>query len=272
MAEMDPEVAAAAAVAVAGDAATLRQPFAMHERCVIKKLLLAGSSMVGQTVVVGGWVRTGRLAKAGELAFLEMSDGSSHKTLQCVVENQPNLKGLTATGACVMMRGEIKQHPEQVDVVEIHAKEILHFGESPSESYPIPKGKQGVKLETLRELIHMRIRTNTIAAVTRVRNSLGAATHRFFQDNGFVYVNTPLITASDCEGAGEMFQITTLLSEAEKAYKQPLPTLEEIAAAELAVASSEGRLAELNAKEGKKDKRKIKVSSAPLAAILAYFR
>jgi asparaginyl-tRNA synthetase len=106
-------------------------------------------------------------------------------------------------------------------------------------------------------MIHLRTRTNTIAALTRIRNALAFATHKFFQESGFLYVHTPLITASDCEGAGEMFQVTTLLSQVEELAKQPVPTEEEIAAAEAEVAEV-GEL--VRTLKEKKEKKKVKVS------------
>ena len=260
MADQDPQPAAAAAAAAAAPVSleSLQQPYGLSGRLVVKKFLEAGRSLVGQTVVVGGWVRSGRTAQAGALAFVELSDGSTPGTLQAVFAGdafKDQFKALTSTGAALMLRGEVKQHPEKDDVVEVHATELLHLGECLN-TYPISKGKQAKTLEFLRSHIHLRVRTQVISAVTRVRNCLAAATHRFFQGQGFVYVHTPLITSSDCEGAGEMFQVTTLVSQAEKNGQTPAPTPEQIQAAEQEIAAGDETLATMRAE--KKDKRKIK--------------
>ena len=116
-----------------------------------------------------------------------------------------------------MLEGVLKASPESAtgQLVELHATKVLHMGTCDAAVYPIAKKK--VTLEFLREKIHLRTRTNTIAAVARIRNCLAFATHEFFQKHGFLYVHTPLITTSDCEGAGEMFQVTTLLGAADAA-------------------------------------------------------
>ena len=165
------------------------------------------------------------------------------------------LKPLTGTGTSVMLRGLVKPHPERAGVIEVHVSEVLHVGPCPND-YPIAKGKQAMSLEALRSQIHLRVRTNTIAAVTRVRNSLAAATHRFFQEQGFLYVHTPVVTSSDCEGAGEMFQLTTLLGKAEKDVAVPAPTATELEEQAAAVA---GLQAEIVQWREKKEKKKLKV-------------
>eukprot|EP00892_Ulva_mutabilis_P000692 jgi/Ulvmu1/10623/UM066_0002.1 len=129
---------------------------------------------------------------------------------------QPHGKELLKTGASLLVRGVLSETPEgALQAVELKASEILHFGSCDSSTYPMAKKKHG--MEFLREKAHLRPRTNTIGAVARIRSQLAYATHNFFQSAGFLYVHTPIITASDCEGAGEMFQVTTLLSEADKA-------------------------------------------------------
>ena len=127
------------------------------------------------------------------------------------------IEELRHTGACVLVEGVLKQSPPDAtgQVVELHATAVLHVGPCDAAVYPIAKKK--ITLEFLREKIHLRTRTNTIAAVARIRNCLAFATHDFFQRSGFLYVHTPLITTSDCEGAGEMFQVTTLLAGADAA-------------------------------------------------------
>ena len=124
------------------------------------------------------------------------------------------IEELRHTGCCVLLEGVLKASPESAtgQLVELHATKVLHMGTCDAAVYPIAKKK--VTLEFLREKIHLRTRTNTIAAVARIRNCLAFATHEFFQKHGFLYVHTPLITTSDCEGAGEMFQVTTLLGAA----------------------------------------------------------
>jgi asparaginyl-tRNA synthetase len=127
------------------------------------------------------------------------------------------LEGVRHTGCCVLVEGLLKASPAGASgqLVELHATSVLHTGPCDASIYPIAKKK--ITLEYLREKIHLRTRTNTIAAVARIRNCLAFATHEFFQQAGFLYVHTPLITTSDCEGAGEMFQVTTLLAGADAA-------------------------------------------------------
>lgn len=118
-------------------------------------------------------------------------------------------KELTKTGASLLVRGELAATPPEVkQPVELRATEVLHFGPCDPKTYPMAKKKHG--MEFLREKAHLRPRTNVIGAVARIRSQLAFATHEFFQRNGFLYVHTPIITASDCEGAGEMFQVRCL--------------------------------------------------------------
>ena len=126
-----------------------------------------------------------------------------------------------------MVRGELRESPAGAkQEVELHVLEVLHVGTSDAAAYPIAKKK--TSYEFLRSKLHLRPRTNTFAAVARVRNALSYATHRFFQENGFLYVHTPIITTSDCEGAGEMFQISTLLHQAQEAMQGPQVTQAEV--------------------------------------------
>ena len=123
-------------------------------------------------------------------------------------------KDVLKTGASLLVRGTLTATPPEVQqAVELRASEVLHFGPCDPKAYPMAKKKHG--MEFLREKAHLRPRTNVIGAVARVRSQLAYATHQFFQQHGFLYVHTPIITASDCEGAGEMFQVTTLLGDAE---------------------------------------------------------
>ncbi|MDD2232891.1 MAG: asparagine--tRNA ligase [Sphaerochaetaceae bacterium] len=162
------------------------------------------------TVVVKGWLRTKRDSKT--ISFLEVNDGSSLKGIQVVVDkgtfNNPGIIDQLSTGCSVVCTGKIVESMGGSQSVELAADSVEIVGECPSDTYPLQKKRHS--LEYLREIAHLRPRTNTIGAVARVRNCMAYAVHTFFQQNGFYYVNTPLITASDCEGAGAMFQVTTL--------------------------------------------------------------
>ena len=211
----------------------LQNPYSNHiyRRCSIKDILGddEGQQCIGLTgIVVGGWVRTGRTAEKGALTFLEINDGSCVHSMQVLVQSEVKAPDeIKSTGVCIVVEGEIKAAPEGAkQKMELHATSVLHVGPCDAKTYPMAKSKLG--LEFLREKIHLRVRTNTIASIQRVRNCLAYATHKFFQTSGFQYVHTPLITASDCEGAGEMFQVTTLLSHADAAGAEP-PSPEKIA-------------------------------------------
>lgn len=166
-------------------------------------------------------MKTGREAGAGAFCFVELNDGSMSENLQVIVNKEiaeafgTTLTKLSATGTSILVEGELNATPEGTkQAVELKATKLAHVGLSDAATYPIAKKK--TSFEFLREKAHLRPRSNTISAVARIRNALAFATHRFFQSNGFLYVHTPIITASDCEGAGEMFQITTLLGKVEK--------------------------------------------------------
>eukprot|EP00976_Prorocentrum_cordatum_P068121 1179010-Prorocentrum_minimum.AAC.3 len=194
-------------------------------RTVIKDILkmqCGGKSLLGKTLTIGGWVKTGRMAEKNSLVFLEMNDGSTPKNIQVLVKADVyDIEKLKATGTCVVIEGEIKAAPEKAtQEVELHATAIKCVGECDAKTFPIAKKK--MTLEYLRSVSHLRSRTNTIAAISRIRNALSYATHTFFQSNGFNYIHTPIITCSDCEGAGEMFQVTTLLSKAEEEEGGPV--------------------------------------------------
>jgi asparaginyl-tRNA synthetase len=166
---------------------------------------------VGRQVAVRGWVRTRRDSKGG-FSFLELNDGSCQGNLQVVVPaSLPNyeteVKKLSA-GASVTVTGEIKASPAKGQATELHAEGIAVHGWADPESYPLQKKRHS--FEFLRTLAHLRPRTNTFGAVTRVRNCVSRAIHNFFQEEGFLYIQTPIITSSDCEGAGELFRVTTL--------------------------------------------------------------
>nr|KYP67511.1 Asparaginyl-tRNA synthetase, cytoplasmic 1 [Cajanus cajan] len=178
-----------------------------------------GSALAGRKARVGGWVKTGRKADKDAFAFLELNDGSCAANLQVIVEaSLGDLGQIVPTGTCVVVDGHLKLPPAGTkQKIELRADEVLHVGPVDPAKYPLPKMR--LTLEFLRDFVHLRSRTNTISAVARIRNALAYATHTFFNREGFLYVHTPIITTSDCEGAGEMFQVTTLLSEAESLAK-----------------------------------------------------
>ncbi|MBI5153645.1 asparagine--tRNA ligase [Candidatus Poribacteria bacterium] len=176
----------------------------------VKSLLLRRD--FGATVTVQGWVRTRRDSKAG-LSFLEINDGSCMSGIQVIADSSvPNYEGdvlRLVTGCCVRIEGTLSESPGKGQAVEIKANsiEVIGWVENP-DTYPMQKKRH--TMEYLREVAHLRSRSNTFGAVARVRNTMARATHDFFQSRGFLYLHTPIITASDCEGAGEMFCVTTL--------------------------------------------------------------
>lgn len=180
-----------------------------------------GVSNIGSAYDVRGWVRTARNQKT--FSFLEVNDGTTLAGLQVVV--QPDVPGYDLlesgtinTGAAVRVHGELVESPGRNQKVELKATQLHLIGECNQDAYPLQKKKHS--LEYLRSISHLRPRTNTLGAVTRVRSALAFATHQFFRESGFQYIHTPILSASDCEGAGEMFQVTTLLSRHDKALAQ----------------------------------------------------
>ncbi|MCX6127219.1 MAG: asparagine--tRNA ligase [Proteobacteria bacterium] len=177
------------------------------ERTKIRDILKTG--LADQTVTLCGWVRSRRESKT--FAFLVLNDGSCQATIQCIIDqNIPgfDLLARCQTGASVCIVGTLKPSQGKGQAWEVHAQKLDLFGEAPAETYPLQK--KGHTLEFLREIGHLRGRTNTFGAVWRVRNALAHGVHEFFQGRGFVWAHTPIITANDCEGAGEMFTVTTL--------------------------------------------------------------
>ena len=166
---------------------------------------LLKSSSVLQEVIIKGWVRTFRSNR-----FIALNDGSTINNIQCVIdfENTPEetLKRIT-TGAAIYIKGIIAESQGKGQSVEIQVSKIEILGDSNADEYPIQPKKHS--FEFLRENAHLRVRTNTFSAVMRVRSKLSFAVHKYFQDNGFNYVNTPIVTGSDAEGAGEMFRVTS---------------------------------------------------------------
>lgn len=164
--------------------------------------------ILGKNVKVNGWVRSVRDQK--QFAFIDLNDGSSLAGLQIIVNGDiPAYQTiqLLSTGCSVSAVGEIVASLGAGQSVEMRASELTLLGTA--ENYPLQKKRHS--LEFLRSIAHLRARTNSIAAMARVRSALATATHRFFDENGFVYLNSPVITASDCEGAGEMFRVTTTI-------------------------------------------------------------
>lgn len=168
------------------------------------KIAREDKSYIGKEVTVCGWVRTARDSK--NMSFVEINDGTSLKHLQIVIDKQ----AVTVNPECLKLGAGLKVEGIVVEDrnggAEVNAKEIVLLGKCPAD-YPLQKKRHS--LEYLRTIPHLRLRTNTFNAVFRVRSILAAALHEFFQKRGFFYVNTPLITGSDCEGAGEVFQVTT---------------------------------------------------------------
>lgn len=164
-------------------------------------------ALIDTEVTVCGWVRTSRDSK--NMAFIELNDGTSLRHLQIVIDKaqMPEISAFLKLGTSLKVVGTLVKSAVAVDSVEINAKEITVLGECPAD-YPLQKKRHS--LEYLRTIPHLRVRTNTFNAVFRVRSVISACIHEFFQANRFVYVNPPLITASDCEGAGEMFKVTTI--------------------------------------------------------------
>ncbi|PKL06058.1 MAG: asparagine--tRNA ligase, partial [Spirochaetae bacterium HGW-Spirochaetae-9] len=177
----------------------------------VKELL--SSKLEGQPVIVKGWVRTKRQTKSA--VFVEINDGSCMANIQCVFDPEKSTDPAlasefekTTTGASVSVKGILITSPGTGQKLEVKASSIKVIGEAPADTYPLQK--KAHSLEFLREIAHLRPRTNTFGAVARVRNRMAFAIHQFFQERGFYYVHTPLITAADAEGAGAMFQVTTL--------------------------------------------------------------
>ena len=177
------------------------------KRIKIKTLL--ASPEIDADVLVKGWVRTKRGNK--NISFIALNDGSTINNIQIVVDaaafDENLIKDIT-TGACIAVEGKLVASQGQGQKVEINASSIELYGKSDAETYPLQK--KGHSMEFLRENAHLRFRTNTFGAVFRIRHSMAYAIHKYFNDNGFYYLHTPIITASDCEGAGEMFHVTTL--------------------------------------------------------------
>lgn len=181
-------------------------------RKTVRELLSEPSKYAGSEVDVKGWVRTRRGNK--NVQFVALNDGSTINSLQIVFDlsrfSEESLKTVT-TGSSIHVQGLLVESQGKGQTVEVQAEELEIYGTADPAEYPLQK--KGHSLEFLREIAHLRPRTNTFGAVLRIRHALAFAIHKFFNDKGFYYFHTPLITESDCEGAGAMFQVTTLPME-----------------------------------------------------------
>ncbi|KAL2547434.1 Asparagine--tRNA ligase [Forsythia ovata] len=181
-----------------------------------------GLNLLGDTVVVRGWVRTLRVQRS--VTFIEVNDGSCLSNMQCVMGSDAEgydqvESGLISTGASAWIQGTIVSSQGSKQKIELKVEKLVTIGKS-DPSFPIQKKR--VSREFLRTKAHLRPRTNTFGAVARVRNALAYATHRFFQENGFVWISSPIVTASDCEGAGEQFCVTTLVPTSGEVSESPV--------------------------------------------------
>ena len=213
-----------------------------------------------------GWVRTVRAQK--DVSFVEVNDGSSLSGIQAVVTSDAEgasvlANGDITTGASVVIEGVVVESPGGKQKVEVKATSVRLVGSADASTFPLQKKRH--TLEFLRGIAHLRPRTNTIGAVMRVRNQLAYATHTFFQSHDFTYVNTPIVTASDCEGAGEQFQVTTLLNGADGAAAAPAPapaSAAEVAAATAAAAEQGAAVKALKEKKKAGEATKEEVDEA----------
>jgi asparaginyl-tRNA synthetase len=187
-------------------------------RTTVGQVLAQGKDAVGKNLVVCGWAKTMRMQGSGTFAFLELNDGSTFDNIQVVVDKGipgwDAIEANTHTHTSWHVEGVVVESPgkhKTEQETELKATAVRLLGSSPPEHYPLAKGR--LPLEFLRGHPHLRMRTNTHGAVARVRSALAFAVHRFFQQHHFHYVHTPIITTSDCEGAGELFQVTTLVND-----------------------------------------------------------
>lgn len=205
-----------------------------RKRIRIAELMQLGTTLVGKTVVVQGWAKTIREAGKGSILFIQLSDGSSSGDVQVVVDAgvegfeaaRPNVCG--GTDASFSISGKVVESQGAGQSIELQAVKVEVLGQvfagdgdqAGGKFYPLARNRKGHSFEFLRSVAHLRPRTRAFAAVQRVRSAMAYATHQFFNERGFLYIHTPLITGADCEGAGEMFSVTTLIKDP----KEPLPT------------------------------------------------
>jgi len=202
-----------------GGTGETRKPTVTDEnmkRYKVKELLSNGTA--GTEVLVKGWVRTKRGNK--NIAFIALNDGSTINNIQIVADLatfDENLMKNVSTGACIWASGKLQESQGQGQKIELQASEIGLYGPADPDTYPLQK--KGHSMEFLREIGHLRPRTNTFGAILRMRHAMSFAIHKYFNDRGFFYLHTPIITGSDAEGAGEMFRVTTL--DIEKLPRNP---------------------------------------------------
>ena len=180
----------------------------MNKSILVKSLYRKTNEYVSKDIRISGWIRTLRASNA--FGFIEVNDGSFFKNVQVVFDNKlDNFKEISKLpiSSSITVIGTLVETPEAKQPFEIQAKEVIVEGMSDSD-YPLQKKRH--TFEYLRTIAHLRPRSNAFSAVFRVRSVAAYAIHKFFQDQGFVYTNTPILTGSDCEGAGEMFKVTTL--------------------------------------------------------------
>ncbi|RZC90118.1 hypothetical protein C5167_044749 [Papaver somniferum] len=242
-------------------------------RVLIKNIVYRSDGGVGlarEKVSVGGWVKNGK--EQGSFASLELNDGSCPSDLQVIVDSSiaANIGEIVHTGTCIFVNGELKKTLQGTKQnVELHVDSVLDIGLVDPAKYPL-FGNQPLTLESLRDYVHLRPRTDTISAIARIRNALAYATHTFFQNHGFLHVHTPIITTtSDWEGSGEVFQVTTLFREADKLDKElkenPLPSQDDIKAAKLLVKVKREAAAQLIMDNASKGEINIAVSKLAMS-------
>lgn len=187
------------------------------QRLRVKAALEAGTTLHDTSIRIAGWVRSKRISK--NIGFITINDGSTQEELQLVVD-QPSLLEIAdtlQTGSSIEATGSLQASMGKGQTWEFRVEALTLLGDAPADQYPLQK--KGHTLEFLRDIGHLRARTNTFGAVFRVRNTLSHSIHSFFQEQGFIWAHTPILTSSDCEGAGEMFAVTTL--DLEKVPKTP---------------------------------------------------
>ena len=179
---------------------------------------ILGMNPEGQEITVEGWIRTRRDQK--NITFLEINDGSCLKNLQAIIDAEMLQSEKLTTGASVRISGTLQESPGENQNLELLVQGLVIIGDAPADTYPLQKKRHS--FEYLREIAHLRPRTNTFGAISRVRNAMSAAVHSFFQEKGFLWIHTPIISISDAEGAGQMFQVTTLDLENIKGVKSDI--------------------------------------------------
>ena len=212
-------------------------------RSTVEHLLARGTGAAGAAVAVCGWARTIRVQGSGTFAFLELNDGSTFHSIQVVVDKGTpgwnDVEANTHTHTSWRAEGVVVKSPGKGQEIELKATAIRLLGSCPPDNYPLAKGR--LPLEFLRNHPHFRLRTNTHGAVTRVRSALAFGVHQFMQSQQFHYLHTPIVTTSDCEGAGELFSVTTLLSDP-KRLLSPSAASSTATAGGLAAAGAESRV------------------------------